>query len=305
MLRNKDILSIVNLTKEELSQIFHEADNIIKNPQRYADQLRGYVLATAFFEPSTRTKLSFQSAMLRLGGSIIDLPPEWASSRAKGENLHDTIKMLDAYSDIIVVRHKIEGFAKYVAEIAESPVINGGDGTRDHPTQAIIDLYTIRRELGKLENLNVAVLGDLRYGRASRSFIFGISKYNPKNIYLISPEQLRVRDEVKNYLRNKKINYIETSNLTEYISDIDVLYVTRIQKERFPDPIEYERVKGSYKLTSSTLNNAKDSLIILHPLPRVDELSFDVDKLKYARYFVQARYGVPIRMALLKLILRG
>jgi len=274
MLKGRDILSILDLTTDDLDVIFREADRMLEAGLRLPDLLKGKVLATAFFEPSTRTKLSFQSAMLRLGGGVIDLPPDYASSRFKGESLADTIRMLDAYSDIIVIRHKIEGMARFAAEIAEAPVINGGDGTRDHPTQAIIDLYTIRRELGRLNGLTIGVLGDLRYGRAARSFILGVLKYRPDKIYLVSPTSLKPRKEVLEYLDKDEIPYEETDNLGKVLPELDVLYVTRIQRERFPDPAEYERVKGSYRIAVSGLQEAKQELIILHPLPRVDELDY-------------------------------
>ncbi|HIQ12978.1 MAG TPA: aspartate carbamoyltransferase, partial [Thermoprotei archaeon] len=222
---------------------------------------------------------------------------------AKGETFGDTIRMFDSYTDIIVVRDRREGAAKYAAEIAESPVINGGDGAHNHPTQAMIDLFTITRYRGSVDGLNIGVLGDLKYGRAAISFILGLTLYDPKNIYLISPESLRLKKEVRDYLDSLGINYFETDNLTEVITDLDVLYVTRIQKERFPDPLEYERVRGSYKVDLSILSNAKDDLMVMHPLPRVDEISIDVDETKYQYYFKQAKNGVYLRMALLKLIL--
>ncbi|MCD6563384.1 MAG: aspartate carbamoyltransferase [Thermoproteales archaeon] len=302
-LKNKDIISIRELKNDEILDVINVAKDIKKNMKSYRDILKGYILATAFFEPSTRTKLSFQSAMKRLGGSVIDLPPEEASSRAKGENLADTIRMLECYSDIIVIRHKIEGTAKFVSEIANIPIINGGDGTKEHPTQALIDLFTIYEAYGRLDGLTVGVLGDLKYGRAARSFIFGISKFSPEKIYLISPEQLRARKDVLEFLNEKKIFFREKNDYSGILKDLDVLYVTRIQRERFPDPMEYERVRGSYRITKDILKDVKDNFIILHPLPRVDEIDFSVDGTKFAKYFVQAANGVPIRMALLKMIL--
>jgi len=262
-------------------------------------------MATAFFEPSTRTKLSFQTAMLRMGGEFIDLPPEEASSRAKGENFADTIKMLESYADVIVIRHKLEGAARFAAEIAEVPVINGGDGTRDHPTQAMIDLFTIFETLGRVEGLTIGVIGDLKYGRAARSFVLGISKFKPKKLYLVSPPQLSLHDDVKEIIIENGVRFEELTDLKQVIADIDVLYVTRIQRERFPDPLEYERVKGSYRVGLDILSGAKSELVILHPLPRVDELDLSLDKTPYAKYFVQAKNGVPVRMALLKTILKG
>jgi len=303
--RGRDIISILDFTRNELEMIFEETDRMLEIAGRGTDILRGKVMATAFFEPSTRTKLSFQAAMLRLGGSYIDLPPEQLSSRAKGESLADTIRMLDAYADVIVVRHRVEGAAKFAAEIAEAPVINGGDGTRDHPTQAMVDLYTIKRELGKLDKLVVGVLGDLKYGRAARSFVLGVSKFEPEKIYLISPQLLRPKEDLLEYLDKTGIEHEVIEDLRGVLPELDVLYVTRIQRERFPDPVEYEKVKGSYRVTAEILTEVKDELIVLHPLPRVDELDFSVDSTRYAKYFVQASYGVPLRMALLKLVLAG
>jgi len=305
MLKGKDILTIIDLSREELETIFKTADEMLKYRKSRATLLSGYVLATAFFEPSTRTRLSFQTAMLRLGGSIIDLGEIERSSVAKGENFADTIRMLDAYADIIVIRHRLEGAAKLAAEIAESPVINAGDGSRHHPTQAIIDLYTIRRYFKTIDGLIIGVLGDLKYGRATNSFINALTKFDVKKIYLISPPQLKLREETKERLKETKIEFYETSRLEEVINELDVLYASRIQKERFPDLAEYEMVRGSYRITPESLKRAKGHLIILHPLPRVDEIDFKVDYLPYAKYFEQASYGIPVRMALLKLILLG
>ena len=304
-MRGRDVISILEFTRRELETIFEETDRMLEVAKRGADVLRGKIMATAFFEPSTRTKLSFQAAMLRLGGSYVDLPPEHLSSRAKGESLADTIRMLDAYADVIVVRHRVEGVAKFAAEIADAPVINGGDGTRGHPTQAMVDLYAIRRELGRLDKLVVGVLGDLKYGRAAKSFVLGISKFEPEKLYLISPQILRPKEDLLEYLSKAGVEHEVVEDLRSVLPELDVLYVTRIQRERFPDPLEYERVKGSYRVTADILAEVKDELIVLHPLPRVDELDFSVDSTRHARYFVQASYGVPLRMALLKLVLVG
>ena len=303
--RGRDVIAITDFKPEELLQLFNVAREMEKYSRSRIELLKDKVLALAFFEPSTRTMLSFQTAMQRLGGSVIWFSQVETTSIAKGENFSDTIRMLNAYADAIVIRHKYEGAAAYAADIADVPVINAGDGSQHHPTQAMIDLYTIWREKGKLEGLNVGVLGDLRYGRAAASFIYGISMFRPKKLYLISPQLLRIREEVRDYLDNNKINYIEVSKLNEVISDLEILYVTRIQKERFPDPAEYEKVKGSYRVDLKILANARDDLMILHPLPRVDEIAHEVDHTKYAYYFKQASYGVPVRMALLALILGG
>ncbi|MEZ0346299.1 MAG: aspartate carbamoyltransferase [Infirmifilum sp.] len=305
MFRGRDILSILDFTREELEELFHETDKITANPSSYAGALRGFVMATAFFEPSTRTRLSFQSAMLRLGGSYIDLGELERSSVAKGENLSDTIRMLDSYADVIVVRHKLEGAARFAAEIAESPVINAGDGRKHHPTQAMLDLYTVRRAKGVIDGLVYGVLGDLRFGRAAASFILGLSLFHPRKIYLISPELLRARRDVLEVLDSVHVDYEEVGSLSEVLPELDVLYVTRVQKERFPDPADYEKVKGSYIVTTETLRDAKEDLVVMHPLPRVDEIAYDVDSTRHAIYFKQAELGVWVRMALLKLMLVG
>ena len=306
MLRGRDVITILDFNRDDLELIFQETDLMLKALERgeRLDVLRGFIMATAFFEPSTRTKLSFHTAMQRLGGSCIDLPPEELSSRAKGESLADTIRMLDAYADVIVVRHRLEGAARFAAEVAEHPVINGGDGTRDHPTQAMIDLFTVKKAFGRIDGLTYGVLGDLKYGRAARSFILAVSLFNPKKLFLISPPQLSARHETLAFLRERNIDYEEVRALSEVISELDVLYITRIQRERFPDPLEYEKVKGSYRVTAEVLREAKKGMIVLHPLPRVDELAYDVDSTPHAWYFRQACFGVPVRMALLKLLLK-
>jgi len=305
VLRGRDVLSILDFSREELEGLFAETDRVRSNPAAYAGALSGFIMATAFFEPSTRTRLSFQSAMLRLGGSYIDLGELERSSVAKGENFADTIRMLDSYADVIVVRHRLEGAARYAAEIAEAPVINAGDGRKHHPTQAMLDLYTVRSAKGRVDGLTYGVLGDLRFGRAAASFILALSKYRPRKVYLVSPPLLRARPEVLEVLEKAGVSYEEVSDLDSVLPELDVLYVTRVQKERFPDPAEYEKVKGSYVVTSKSLARAKEDLVVMHPLPRVDEIAFDVDRTRHAYYFEQAKLGVWVRMALLKLILKG
>ena len=305
MFKGRDIISIREFTRDKLIHIFkvaREMENLIGGR---SDVLKNKVLALLFFEPSTRTMFSFQTAMYRLGGETLVFSDVKKTSISKGETLGDTIRIIDGYSDCIVIRHKFEGMAKYAAEIAESPVINAGDGTREHPTQTMIDLYTIWRIKGEIDGLNIGILGDLKYGRASTSFTYGLTLFNPERLYMISPPELKIRDEVRDYLDKKKINFIETTDLRNVIRELDVLYVTRIQKERFPDPTEYERVRGSYQVNINLLESVKDDLMILHPLPRVDEIAPEVDNTRYAYYFKQARYGVPIRMAILKLVLVG
>ncbi|MEM2542838.1 MAG: aspartate carbamoyltransferase [Candidatus Korarchaeum sp.] len=289
-LRGRDVISISDFKRSDLERLFRVASSRFQG-----DELRGKVIAMAFFEPSTRTRFSFETATLRLGGSYLGFEVTQATSLAKGESFSDTIRMLDAYSDGIVVRHSIEGAAKLAAELAEVPIINAGDGTKNHPTQAMIDLYTVWKERGGIDNLVYGVLGDLRYGRAAASFLKALNLYSPRKVYWISPEGLKPRQEL---LDSLKVPW-EFAELKEVIPELDVLYVTRVQKERFPDPSEYERVKGSYRVDSSILKDVKETLMILHPLPRVDEISLDVDSTPHAYYFKQAANGVPLRMALL------
>jgi len=303
MFRNRDVLSILDFTKSELERIFRVAARMER--VRRSRMLEGRILATAFFEPSTRTRLSFEAAMLRLGGSVIGFSESEGTSIAKGENLADTVRMLDAYADVIVIRHKLEGAAKLAAEVAEAPVINGGDGTRHHPTQAMVDLYTVWKEFGRISGLNFVLTGDLRYGRAVASFIYGLSLFRPRKVFLVSHPLLRPRKELEEYLKSSGVDFEILESLNGILQEADVLYVTRIQKERFPDPAEYEKVKGTYRIDLKTLENAKRGMIIMHPLPRVDEISLEVDKHEAARYFQQAANGIPVRMALLYLLLGG
>lgn len=290
-LRGRDVISILDFTRNDLERVFRIASSRFEG-----DELRKRVVALAFFEPSTRTRLSFETATLRLGGGYIGFDAIGGTSVAKGETFSDTIRMLDTYADVIVVRHRLEGAAKLAAELAESPVINAGDGSKRHPTQAMIDLYTVWRERGRIDGLVYGVLGDLRYGRASGSFLRALNLYSPRKVYLMAPKSLRPREELLDALRMPW----EFADLDEVLPELDVLYVTRIQKERFPDPAEYERVRGSYRVDASLLKNAKDTLMVMHPLPRVDEIALDVDSTPYAFYFKQASYGVPVRMALLR-----
>ncbi len=300
--RGRDVISILDFTRSDLESLFEAADSVDKLTSQAP--LKGKIVALAFFEPSTRTRLSFESAVKRLGGDTLVVSGEDAISVAKGENLADTVRMLDSYSDAIVIRHRYEGVALYAAEIAESPVVNGGDGRQHHPTQAMLDLYTIRTLKGGVDGLVVGVLGDLRYGRAASSFILGLTRFKPAKVYLISPPPLRVREEVLMQLDKTGLGYEEVEDYRGVLPELDVLYVTRIQRERIPDPGEYERIKGSYRVTLRDLHGrAKPGLKILHPLPRVDEISFDVDNSPYQAYFIQARLGVRVRMALLAGIL--
>jgi len=298
----RDIISILDFTREDLEQLFEYTDKFTKYGDRKFSVLSNKVITLAFFEPSTRTRLSFEIASKKLGADVITIVGEEAVSIAKGENFTDTIRMLDTFSNAIVLRHRFEGAAKYAAEIAENPVINAGDGRQHHPTQTMIDLYTIKKLFGTIDGLTYGVLGDLRYGRAAASFIYGLTLFNPKKIYLISPPLLRAREEIIKVLNDKGINFEETTNIEDVVPYLDVLYVIRIQKERFPDPMEYERVRGSYRVTLDLLSKGRKELKVLHPLPKVDEIDHEVDSSPYAAYFIQAKFGIPVRMALLTLL---
>jgi len=301
MFKGRDIVSIKELSKEDMEIVFEVAREMIPiaRGERKSDLLEGKILATLFFEPSTRTRLSFEAAMHRLGGSVIGFSNPSATSISKGETLADTVRVMDSYSDVIVIRHPYEGSARLAAEFAENPVINGGDGAGQHPTQTLLDLFTIHQEFGGIEGLKVALIGDLKYGRTVHSLAYALSYLGAK-IYLISPELLRMPNHIIRELKNKPV---ETDNIEDVIEEMDVFYVTRIQKERFPDPTEYKKVAGSYRIAEELLQKAKRDAIVMHPLPRVNEIDVDVDNTKHARYFQQAFNGVPVRMALLALVL--
>ena len=298
----RDIISIRDLTREEIDYILNIAETMEPIAKTGSDLLKGKVMASLFFEPSTRTRLSFAVAMYKLGGNVIGFAGPEGSSVMKGENLADTVRTVQNYSDVIVIRHPREGAARLAAEFADIPVINAGSGAEEHPTQALLDLYTIRREKGRIDGLNIALVGDLRYGRTVHSLAYALSNYKDVGLYLISPESLKMRREVLEEVRGK-IRIVEGRSIEEFLPEIDVLYMTRIQKERFPDPAEYAKVRGSYRLEAKTLEKAKPDLIVMHPLPRVDEVAPDVDATPYARYFKQVWSGVVVRMALLALVL--
>ena len=266
-----------------------------------SNMLQGKMLATLFFEPSTRTRLSFESAMLRLGGSAIGFAEPKVASVEKGENLADTVRVVESYADVLAVRHPLEGAARVAAEFASVPIINAGSGAEEHPTQALLDLYTMVKEKKSIDGLSIALVGDLRYGRTVHSLSYALSNYKVK-LYLISPESLRMRREVLQTVKGR-MRVVEKTVLEEVVPELDVLYVTRIQKERFPDPAEYAKVKGVYKIDLNLLKNAKEDMIVLHPLPRVDEIAAEVDGTSHARYFQQVWNGIVTRMALLALIL--
>ncbi len=300
--RGRHIISIKQFTKEELEYIIQVANKMEKYYKAGSDLLKGKILATLFFEPSTRTRLSFTTAMYKLGGQVISLSNPEMSSIAKGENLSDTISVVQHYADIIVLRHELEGSAQLMSEISKVPIIDGGSGTKEHTTQAMLDLLTIKKEMGKIDGLKIALCGDLKYGRTVKSLAYALSHYEVE-LYFVSPPSLRMRNEVISDLKKLNMSITECDDLTTVINELDVLYATRIQKERFPDPAEYTKVKGTYRITLDMLNSVKDNFIILHPLPRVDEIDYEIDHTKHAKYFQQTYYGVLLRMALLALVL--
>lgn len=297
----RDIISIRDFSKEEIDYILKIASAMELLAKNGSDMLKGKILATLFFEPSTRTRLSFEAAMHKLGGSTIGFAEAEIASVRKGENLADTVRTVEKYADVIAIRHPLEGAARLAAEFAKVPIINGGSGAEEHPTQALLDLYTILKEKGAIDGLKIALVGDLRYGRTVHSLAYALSNYDVE-LYLVSPETLKMRREVLEEIKDK-IPVNEETDIAKVISDLDVLYVTRIQKERFPDPAEYIKVKGSYKIDLELLKNAKKDMIIMHPLPRVDEIAPEVDNTPHARYFQQVWNGIVVRMAILALIL--
>jgi aspartate carbamoyltransferase catalytic subunit len=297
----RDIISIKDFSKDEINHVFKVAKTMEPLAEKGSEMVRGKILATLFFEASTRTRLSFESAMHKLGGATIGFAEAEIASVKKGENLADTIRTVDNYADVIALRHPLEGAARLAAEFSKVPIINGGSGAEEHPTQALLDLYTMVKEKGGIEGLKVALVGDLRYGRTVHSLAYALSLYKIE-LYLVSPETLRMRREVLQTIK-ERIPVTEKTSLEKIVPVVDVLYVTRIQKERFPDPVEYAKVKGSYRIDLETLREAKKDLTILHPLPRLDEIATEVDSTPYARYFQQVRNGIVVRMALLALIL--
>ncbi|WP_075590779.1 aspartate carbamoyltransferase [Labilibacter marinus] len=299
-MKNRSLVSINDFTKEEILKIVELAKEFEANPNR--DLLKNKVVASLFFEPSTRTRLSFETAINRLGGRVVGFTDASSSSTTKGETLKDTIKMVSNYADLIVMRHPLEGSARYASEQSNVPIVNAGDGANQHPTQTLLDLYSILKTQGTLENLNIFMVGDLKYGRTVHSLLQALSHFNPV-FNFISPEELRMPDEYKFWLDSKGIKYYEHSEFTDILSRADILYMTRVQQERFVDPIEYEKVKNVYILNNAMLDNTKDNLRVLHPLPRVNEINEDVDENPKAYYFEQAENGVYARMAIMASIL--
>jgi aspartate carbamoyltransferase catalytic subunit len=295
-MKNRSLVSIDDFSTEEILRILDLAEEFEKEPTQKL--LEGKVIATLFFEPSTRTRLSFESAINRLGGKIIGFSDASNSSVSKGETLNDTIRTVSNYCDLIVMRHPIEGSARFASEVASVPVINAGDGANQHPSQTLLDLYSIRKTQGTLENLNIFMVGDLKYGRTVHSLMMAMSRWNT-TFNFISPDELKMPDEFKLYLDNLGLKYYEHTDFTDIVSRADIIYMTRVQRERFSDPIEYEKVKNVYVLRNSMLKNTKPNMRILHPLPRVNEIHQDVDSNEKAYYFEQALNGVFTRQAIL------
>lgn len=297
----KDVITVKDFGRSSLEYLFLTVEKLQQvHAEKRRKLLEGKILALLFFEPSTRTRVSFEAAMTALGGSCIGFDEPRSSSSEKGENLADTVRTMESYADVLLLRHPNEGAARFAAEVSSKPLINAGSGTEEHPTQAMLDLYTILKEKGRIDNLNIAIVGDLKYGRTVYSLLYALSNYSPK-LHLVSPLQLKVRKEA--LALKSKLQMTEHEKLDGIISGLDVLYVTRIQKERFPDLQEYEKVRGSYIINNELLKNAKSDLIIMHPLPRMDEISAEVDSTAFAKYFKQTYYGKIVREALLGLIL--
>ncbi|MDP3452414.1 MAG: aspartate carbamoyltransferase [Bacteroidales bacterium] len=296
----KHLISIHDFSRDEILETLSLAREFEKNPRQPI--LSDKIVASIFFEPSTRTRLSFETAANRLGARVIGFSDIGNTSVTKGETLKDTIKMVSNYSDLIVIRHPLDGSARYASEISSVPVINAGDGANQHPTQTMLDLYSILKTQGKLENLKINMVGDLKYGRTVHSLLQAMSHFNPEFLFT-SPDELKMPVEYKEYLTNLNIPFSETKNLSKGLDDSDIIYMTRVQRERFTDPIEYERVKNFYSLNLSMLSGCKPNMKILHPLPRVNEISQDVDASDHAYYFEQAENGVYTRMAIISKLL--
>lgn len=299
-MKTKSLVSINDYSKEEILDILLLASEFEKNPNQKS--LEGKIIATLFFEPSTRTRLSFETAVSRLRGRIIGFSDVATSSSVKGETLHDTIRMVASYADAIVMRHPLEGAARYASEISPVPVVNAGDGANQHPSQTLLDLYSILKTQGTLENLKICLVGDLRYGRTVHSLIMAMSHFNP-TFRFIAPDELKMPDEYKQFCKRNNIHYEEVAELVGSFDDADILYITRVQKERFLDLMEFERVKNVYTLRNNMLENTKSNLKIMHPLPRVNEIDQDVDSSAKAYYFQQAQNGLYVRQAIISKVL--
>ena len=300
----KDIISMNDMSKEEILEILEIAEKIENSSEEEKlNFLKGKIIATLFFEPSTRTKMSFESAAFRLGAQVLQLPPLEQSSVKKGESFSDTIRMVESYSDVIVVRHPNDGAARLASITSKKPVINAGDGSNQHPSQTLLDLYTIKDEKGTLNNLSIAFVGDLKYGRTVHSLVKALTHFNP-TIYFVSPKILQMPTYLIDDLDKNNIKYEILEDFRDCLDKIDVFYMTRIQKERFPDIEDYQKVKGVYVINKENiLGKCKEDMIILHPLPRVDEISTDLDETKHALYFKQAKNGIPVRQAMMMKVL--
>lgn len=297
---NQCLVSISDYSKDEILAILDSAADFEANPNRKT--LDGKVIATLFFEPSTRTRLSFETAVIRLGGSIIGFSDAATSSSSKGETLNDTIHMVSCYADAIVMRHPLEGAARFASEVSPVPIINAGDGANQHPSQTLLDLYSILKTQGTLENLTICLVGDLKYGRTVHSLIMAMSHFNP-TFKFIAPDELKMPEEYKIFCKKHNIKYTESTELHDNFNDADILYMTRVQRERFQDLMEYERVKNVYTLKNEMLEHSKPNLRILHPLPRVTEIDMDVDASEKAYYFQQAQNGLYVRQAIVSKVL--
>lgn len=304
MLEGRHLIEPMDLTNEELDEIFELADKIIEDEKSYMEVCKGKILASLFYEPSTRTRFSFEAAMYRLGGQIIGFSEPNSSSVSKGESIADTIRTVACYADIAVMRHPKEGAPKVASMYSEVPVINAGDGGHQHPTQTLTDLLTIRRTKGSIGNITIGCCGDLKFGRTVHSLIKALSRYENVKFVLISPNELKVPDYIKREILDKNgIEYTEVEKLEENMGDLDILYMTRVQKERFFNEEDYIRLKDSYILNKSKMKSAKEDMMILHPLPRVNEISPEIDGDPRALYFTQAKYGMYVRMALIAKLL--
>lgn len=298
--KDRDIISIRDFSKEDIIHVLKTAKKLEEKPM--PTLLNGKVLAALFYEPSTRTRLSFESSMKKLGGSVIGFSEAGSTSAAKGESLYDSVRIMGSYSDVMVIRHPLDGSARLAAHASAVPIINGGDGANQHPTQTFLDLYTIQKTKKKIEGLTVGFLGDLKYGRTVHSLAHALAHFNTK-MYFISPQVLRMPEDHLQELKESGVEFYETDDIESAIPKLDVLYCTRIQKERFPDPLDYKKISGSYQVNLELMRHAKEDLKILHPLPRVNELNEDLDDTKHAAYFEQAANGIPVRQALLALVL--
>lgn len=301
----KNIISIKDFEREDIEYILDEAEKLeeVAKSRAISEELKGKILGLMFFEPSTRTRMSFETAMKRLGGEGIGFETSGSSSVSKGESIADTAKMFEGYSDALVIRHELEGVSKFISDIVDIPVINAGDGAGQHPTQTLLDLYTIKKEIGEIDNLSIALIGDLKFGRTVHSLSNALGLFKNIKIYLVSPPKLKMPQEILHDLNKTNVEYEEVENIEDVIDKVNVLYVTRIQKERFGDINDYLKIKGAYIINKKMLEG-KD-VIVMHPLPRIDEIDTDVDDTKYNKYFTQAANAVPVRMAILKTLIKN